>query len=139
VVEFWDASAIVPLLVPQASTPLAKLRNAEVTHRIIWWSTRIEVISALARLAREARIETVDDYMPALEDFVAVSRIIEPTDNVAETAIRLVKTYTLKAADAQQLAAAIIASDYAPERISFLSFDDRLNAAARQEGFKIAI
>jgi hypothetical protein len=43
----------------------------------------------------------------------------------------------LRAADALQLAAALIVCDERPESLSFVCLDDRLREAARKEGFPV--
>lgn len=47
----------------------------------------------------------------------------------------MVRTHPLRAADAFQLAATLVASEYRPANLAFLSLDQRLSAAARREGF----
>jgi uncharacterized protein len=55
-VKFWDASAIVPLLVAGESTrPLQALAAKDVAM-LVWWGSVVECISALARLEREANM-----------------------------------------------------------------------------------
>jgi uncharacterized protein len=45
--------------------------------------------------------------------------------------------HSLRAADALQLAAAIIASEARPASLQIVSLDDRLIDAARREGFTV--
>lgn len=52
-------------------------------------------------------------------------------------AVRLVRRHPLRAADALQLAAALMATGEHPERLDLVSSDDRLSAAARREGFRV--
>lgn len=42
-----------------------------------------------------------------------------------------------RAADALQLAAAIVATEHAPASLPFVSLDERLNDAAAREGFQV--
>ena len=56
---------------------------------------------------------------------------------VRSRALRLLNTHPLRAADAMQLAAALVASDERPESLPFVCLDDRLRDAARKEGFKV--
>ena len=51
--RYWDASAIVPLVVRQAASEAALLELATDPAIVTWWGTRIECTSAMARLERE--------------------------------------------------------------------------------------
>jgi hypothetical protein len=53
------------------------------------------------------------------------------------TARRLLRVHPLRAADALQLAAAFVASERRPPTLEFVCLADRLNDAARREGFVI--
>lgn len=54
-----------------------------------------------------------------------------------ETACRLLRVHSLRAADAIQSAAAIIVSGGRTARVGCLAFDDRLREAASREGFSV--
>ncbi len=58
--KFWDASAIVPLLVdePPSAPLLALLENDPAM--LAWWGTPVECVSALARREREGALADVD-------------------------------------------------------------------------------
>jgi predicted nucleic acid-binding protein len=60
---------------------------------------------------------------------------VEPTEEVRETARRLLRAHPLRAADALQLAAAFIAAEGRPPTLAFVTLDDRLRTAAAREGF----
>ena len=62
---------------------------------------------------------------------------IEPSDEIRETARRFLRVHPLRAADALQLAAAFVAAERRPSTLAFVTLDDRLRAAASQEGFLI--
>ena len=53
--KFWDASAIVPLLIeePQREAMLTLLEQDDVM--LVWWATPVECTSAIARREREVR------------------------------------------------------------------------------------
>ena len=55
--KFWDSSAIVPLLIAEASTRHLLVLAAEDPAMLVWWGSEIECASALARLEREAAID----------------------------------------------------------------------------------
>ncbi|MBA3433898.1 MAG: hypothetical protein H0U08_07375 [Actinobacteria bacterium] len=62
---------------------------------------------------------------------------VPPTDRLRDNARRIVRVHDIRAADAFQLAAAHAASDDEPERLPFVTLDERLALAARREGFPI--
>jgi predicted nucleic acid-binding protein len=56
---------------------------------------------------------------------------------VRRRAERLAAVHPLTAADALQLAAALVASGDRPETLDFVTLDSRLAAAAQIEGFRV--
>ena len=68
--------------------------------------------------------------------FVALSHIVA-LEHVSERALRLLDVHDLRAADALQLAAALVASRERPQSIAFATLDQRLAIAARAEGFPV--
>jgi len=60
-----------------------------------------------------------------------------PSSQVREQAIRLLRVHPLRAADASQLAAAIVASDFRPSALEFVTLDSRLAESAEKEGFTV--
>ena len=50
---------------------------------------------------------------------------------------RLVESHPLRAADALQLGAALIAADGATGSLDFVTFDERQATAAEREGFRV--
>lgn len=53
---FWDSSAIVPLCVNEPSSATARSILADDPVAVVWWTTRTECMSALARQTREGGI-----------------------------------------------------------------------------------
>jgi hypothetical protein len=51
--------------------------------------------------------------------------------------MRLLRLHALRAADALQLAAAIVLADFDPKTLPFVTLDRHLGAAARREGFEV--
>ena len=51
--KFWDSSAIIPLCVKEGASEAVKglLKNDEDV--VVWWTTRIECLSALSRRQRK--------------------------------------------------------------------------------------
>ena len=50
---FWDSSAIVPLCVNEPASATVKTILADNPVAVVWWTTRTECISALARQMRQ--------------------------------------------------------------------------------------
>jgi len=136
--KFWDASAVVPLLVAQRhSRPLQSIL-ARDSSMAVWWTTQIECVSALARLEREGALgPPLSEAFGRLREFAASWREINPSDEVRETAARLLRVHPLRAGDALQLAAAFVASSGRPLSLDFVVLDERLATAAQKEGFSI--
>jgi predicted nucleic acid-binding protein len=139
VARFWDTSAVVPLLEREPATAdlLALLRDDQ--HMIVWWGTEVECLSALARRVREGGLDTAGEAnaRTALAVFADSWSEVQPTDRVRSWAKRLLTVHPLRAADALQLAAALVWSDGAPDQREFVCLDDRLREAARKEGFTL--
>jgi predicted nucleic acid-binding protein len=138
-VRFWDASAIVPLLIAEPTTRALQALAAQDPVMLVWWATPVECASAIARLERDGAAEEA----AAAESFVRLNRLarvwheVDPSDGVREAAIRLLRVHPLRSADALQLAAAFVAAERRPPSIEVVTLDDRLAAAARKEGFTV--
>jgi predicted nucleic acid-binding protein len=91
---------------------------------------RLERDDALATTTRLAR-STASPRSPR-----AGTRI-EPVESVRETATRLLRVHDLSAADALQLAAALLAAEGSPRTLAFVCLDRRLAVAAQREGFPV--
>lgn len=136
--RFWDSSALVPLI-GEGATPWARKLLRSDPSPIIWALSQVEVRSALSRRLREGAIarRTFDDARRRAERlFTALSHIVA-LEHVCERAIRLLDLHDLRAADALQLAAALVASSERPASMSFTTLDQRLANAARAEGFPV--
>jgi uncharacterized protein len=138
-VKFWDASAIVPLLIGEASSRDLQGLAAEDSEMLVWWGSKIECLSALARLEREAALSARDmrGGLERLDQLAEAWHEIDPTEAVREAAIRFLRVHPLRAGDAVQLAAAFLAAERRPASLEIVTLDDRLSAAARKEGFVV--
>ena len=54
--KFWDASAIVPLLIVEPTTETMQAIAAQDPAMLVWWETEVECASALARLERDGAL-----------------------------------------------------------------------------------
>ena len=137
--KFWDASAIVPLLVAEAATRRLQALAAEDPDMLVWWGSEIECVSALVRLERDAALnaQAMTLSLQRLRQLAAAWHEIDPSDAIREAATRFLRVHPLRAADALQLAAAFLAAERRPASLTILTLDDRLGAAARKEGFTV--
>jgi len=138
-VRFWDASALVPLVLEQArSEAVANARN-EDRAVVVAWTTEIECSSAVARVVRERRLDSPGERaaFARLADLAASWTEIQPVPVVRRTAIRLVRAHSLRSADAIQLASALAAVDGDSWSLPFVTLDERLAEAAEREGFHV--
>jgi uncharacterized protein len=58
---------------------------------------------------------------------------------VRESAKRFLRVHDLRAADALQIAAAFFVAETRPATLALVSLDERLQAAARREGFLVTV
>jgi predicted nucleic acid-binding protein len=133
---FWDSSALVPLCAHQGITPrvVALYRSYGV---VVWWTTPVEIASALRRLVRMKQL-TPDDWTVSRRlalELAETWRVIHPSNSLRAGAIQLVDRYDLKAADALQLAAALEWCEKIPQGKVFLAADQKLRETAVLSGF----
>jgi len=135
--RFWDTSALLPLLVDEPARERLLALLEEDSEVLAWWGTPVEMACALARREHEELL-TADEVAAALDAARVLAEgwhEIVPSDAVRRTAERLLRTHPLRAADALQLAAALIAADHDPTSLAIVCLDERLRVAARREGF----
>ncbi|OJZ17727.1 MAG: hypothetical protein BGP21_02455 [Thiobacillus sp. 65-29] len=137
--RFWDSSAILPLLVEEASTPSALSYYENHPEIVAWWGTPVECASALARLEREASLDSADvtHALGQLTALQAAWHEVQPLDNVRQIAQRLLRLHPLRAADSLQLAAALLVCEHRASGWQFVCLDKRLSLAAEREGFMV--
>ena len=137
--NFWDTSAIVPLCVQEPTSTLVKDVLIRDEDMVVWWGTRTECISALTRQVREGNLTPVDERNArhVLHTLEQSWNEMQPTEALRSTAERLLAVHPLRAADALQLAAALLWCQGATEGQGFVTFDRRLREAVYREGFTI--
>ena len=137
--RFWDSSAIIPLTVAEASTDAMRAIAKQDPVMCVWWATELECVSALSRLEREGALtETATTVALGRLDLLAESwNEVQPVLAVRGAARRLLRVHSLRAADALQLAAAVVAAEGQPASLEIVTLDERLAAAARREGFTV--
>lgn len=136
--RFWDTSAILPLLLEEpASANVSALFRSDPSQAV-WCLTEVEAISALARRSRkEISLKESEVARKTLQKLADSWEEVASLDSVRGRAIRLLGTHSLRAADAFQLAAALVFCDERTESLPFVCLDDRLADAARKERFPV--
>lgn len=137
--RFWDTSACVPLLLAEPSSAATEEILRQDPEPVLWWGSVVECSSALAAAERAGRI-SAEDHQTALSTLAALREFafeIEPTEEVRSRAVRLLSVHTLRAADAMQLAAALVWCREQTSGAGFVCLDHRLRDAARREGFEV--
>jgi uncharacterized protein len=138
-VKFWDASAIVPLLVAERTTGRLQAIAQRDPDMLAWWGSAVECASALARLERDATLDAKSAELAfrRLTQIADTWHEIQPSELVREHAVRFLRVHPLRAADALQLAAAFIAAERRPVSLQVVTLDERLADAMRKEGFAL--
>jgi predicted nucleic acid-binding protein len=132
--QFWDSSALVARL---AGEPGAiKLHTLPASSPlVVWWGTRLECESALARMERTmtgSRV-LVAAYRQHLATLADHWHEVQPTPAIRGRAVELVRRWPLRAADALQLSAALEVAAPDPTHLQLITLDIRLADAARGE------
>ena len=136
---FWDTSALLPLFVAEKERERARSWLRRDPTVVVWTLTRVELLSVLARREREepsaarALLRARRQVLAAWEEWSEIVAV-EPVRRQAE---RLVSVHPLRAADALQLGAALVAMDLEPAGLELVTFDEHLATAAEKEGFSV--
>ncbi len=137
--RFWDTSAVVPLCVREPATgSLERILRADPAV-VVWWTTRSECVSALARRRRDGTLGRRDEERSRRVLFALAEQWseVQPTEVLRRRSERLLAVHPLRAADAFQLAAALLWSRGETAAHVVVSLDERLREAAGREGFQL--
>ncbi len=137
--RFWYSSALLSLLFPDTRSQAMMDLLRDDPAAAVWWATPVECISALSRLERDKRL-TSSGAAAALERLTEAAKgwtEVPPVERVRVQAARVLRVHPLRAADAQQLAAAIVLADFEPKTLPFVTLDQHLASAAQREGFDV--
>jgi len=137
--RFWDSSAIIPLCLKEKTSEALKRLLKDDEDIVVWWATRIECLSALSRRQREGVLPSGDEAKArAVLSALAVTwSEVQPTETVRLRAERLLSIHPLRAADALQLASALIWAQETPPGLGFVCLDQNLRQEALKEGFSV--
>lgn len=138
--RFWDASALVGLVLDDdAFGNQARNWLREDPDIAAWCLSPAEVWSPVARRRRAGHLRSPEmrEARQRLADLSSTWLDIDDVPAVRQRAFRLLEVHGLRAADALQLAAALLFVEDRPDRTGFVTMDSQLGAAADAEGFTV--
>ena len=80
--SFTTASAIVPLLVTEATTTTMQALAEKDLTMLVWWATEVECASAIARLERDGAVDqrAVAQAFDRLKHLAQAWHEVDPSD-----------------------------------------------------------
>ena len=138
--RYWDASALVPLIVSEPTTVQVRSCLVEDTEIVTWAWTRVEIASAVERRTREGLLTRPQrrEVLDRLNTFAATWDEVTEVLAVRSRAALLLGRHPLRAADAGQLGAALLVHEQLAAPLRFVCLDRRLGVAAELEGLRVA-
>lgn len=137
--RYWHASALVPLVIAEAQSDRVRGWLEEDAAIVTWGLTRVELASAVERRARQGELSR-DLRREALDRFDQLARYWDEVVDlfaVRTRALALLARHPLRAADAAQLGAALLAAEDDPSSLPFVCLDEPLAAVAEREGLRV--
>lgn len=136
--RYWDTSALVPLLVAEPRTEAMRRVLSEDERIVTWAWTSVEFTSAIERRAREGRLDRAGrrSALARLEQLASAWDEVTDVLAVRRQARALLARHPLRAADAAQLAAALVVAPEERSAFGFVCLDARLSEAAEREGLE---
>lgn len=137
--SFWDSSALGSLLLQEANALEIRSIYDQSETFVMWTLTPVEVVSALYQAARTNRIsaEGLRQAEQWLKEAIESFNFVKDIEQVKHRAERILRIHPLKAADALQLAAALVYYDDKPQSQLLITLDTKLAQAGFKEGFTI--
>ena len=139
--RYWDASALVPLVVAEPDSQLVRTWLSEDDRIVTWAWTRTEITSAIERRAREGslsrpqRREVLRRFGAFADSWDEVTEMLA----VRSRANALLARHPLRAADAGQLGAALLIQEQLAGVLTFVCLDHRLSSAAELESLRVIL
>jgi hypothetical protein len=129
----------MPLLVEQPVSPRAGAWLAADPAIALWTLTPVEIASALRRLVREGAVEDAAARAAEarVDDLRRAAHLVVDVEAARQLGSRLLRLHPLRAADALQLAAALLWAEGRPQGRVLHTLDGRLAQAAEREGFLV--
>ena len=136
---FWDTSALLALVLHEPRMEHVARVLAADRELAVWWATKVEATAGICRSRSDGSSgkPTISALAVALERLLRDAYEIGPTEEIRDTACRLLRVHPLRAADALQLSAALVWAEHRPLGRGFVCLDARLREAAEREGFDV--
>ena len=137
--RYWDASALVPLIVGEPTSEKMRGLLVEDDRIATWVWSYTEIASAVERRARhrmisqEQRLSVLQRLLLLADSWDEVTDVLA----VRSRANSLVARHPLRAADAGQLGAALLLQEQVAAPLSFVCLDRKLSIAASREGLHV--
>jgi predicted nucleic acid-binding protein len=95
--KFWDASAIVPLLMTEPTTKAVQTLAEKDPTMLVWWAAELECASAIVRLERDAALDdaAVTQAFHRLRQLAHTWHEVDPSDSIREAAVRILRVHHL--------------------------------------------
>ena len=137
--KFWDSSAIIPLCIEEPQSRTIQDIAKKDSSLVVWWRTLVECYSAFSRLRRDGILSAEENAQvrARLASLPGAWTQIEPSDDIRDITLRLLQNYPLRAADALQLAAAVIWAEKLLTGHQVVCLGGKLRDAFCREGFEV--
>jgi predicted nucleic acid-binding protein len=138
-VRYWDASALVPVVVKENGSELVDAWLRTDDGVCTWGLTRVELASAIERRAREGALSSGQrrEALKLVSAISAAATEVLDLEAVRVRATAILARHALRAADAAQLGAAMLVAEGGLRGLPFVCLDRRLADAASREGFDV--
>ena len=136
--RYWDASALVPLLVAERDTELVRSWLSDDDRIVTWVWTRTEIVGAVERRTREGSLSRSQrrEVLQRLDAFAQSWDEVADVLAVRSRANALLARHPLRAADAGHLGAAVLVQEQIAGVLDFVCLDRRLSSAAELESLR---
>ena len=137
--RYWDASALVPLLVAEPDSELVREWLSEDDRIVTWVWTLTEIVGAIERRTREGSLSR-RERREVLGRLIAFARSWDEVTEVLAVRSRahaLLARHRLRAVDAGQLAAAVLVREQIAGDLDFVCLDHHLCCAAEMESLRV--
>jgi predicted nucleic acid-binding protein len=137
--RYWDASALVPALLEEPGSDLVTEWLASDDAVCTWALTRVELASAIEHRSRAGTLTSAQrrSAHKLAQDLASAATEVLDIEAVRVRAVMILARHTLRAADALQLAAALIVAEGGFAGLPFVCLDRRLADAAGREGLDV--
>lgn len=137
--RYWDTSALAPAILTEAGSDLVESWLHTDDLVCTWGWTRVELASAVERRAREGALTPKQrgEALRLVAQIADAATEVVDLEAVRTRAVVLLARHAVRAADAAQLAAALVVAEGGLRGLPFVCLDRRLADAAVREGFDV--